>query len=529
MKYAVTTILITSLHIIGFSQTPNLNDSVAIRVNQIVALQQSGDHERAQLEVEDLKWFVKREKAYFPAKSIQSIIEVYKSNRDEVSLKKFLEEASAAITNVKETGNRVELTNELVRVYEQAGQLDKALLLQKLLTADSEVLKSGSLQTKLDSIRHTSDSLSMVRQLETGERHHYYNIEKSRLHVMGGALLVALLALLGGQLMQRKKYERELEEKDEEIRHLKGFLVNEQHIAPITFKQPEEQQAPPTLPTEPKRIQEQTLEKTQNIAPAFLPESTNQMYQPKYIALLVEPNRQVAIYLKSLLGPEYTVELAKSMAEAMEMAQTEIPDIVITDTILDNNSSGIDLARHLKQDIKTNHVPIVLVTGATATLAEQEKIRAGADLLIQRPLLDDDFDAQLKELFKIRATSQHAFDHILQLWFTASKETPSDHFLNQALQQIERNIPDASFSGTDLARLMQYDKQVFNRKVIALTGREPHDIIRIMRLEKAKFLLENRVAPPQVIAGLVGFDNPGSFTRAFKEHFGDTTVLLLNA
>lgn len=93
---------------------------------------------------------------------------------------------------------------------------------------------------------------------------------------------------------------------------------------------------------------------------------------------------------------------------------------------------------------------------------------------------------------------------------------------------IERYIPDASFSSVELARLMQYDKHVFNRKVLALAGREPQDIIKILRLEKAKFLLEHRAAPVQVIAGLVGFDNQGAFVRAFKEHFGDTTMLLLN-
>ncbi len=530
MKDTITILLIIFLHISGFAQVPSIIDSIAIRINQITALQQSGEHERAQLEVEGLRWYVKREKSYFPARSISTIMEVYKSNKDIDSQRKFLEDATACIGNVKESTARVALTTELIRIYEQQGQLDRALILQKQLTADSAVYKMSTLQTKFDSLRRTTDSLMTLRLLEFGEKNHTYQIERRRIYLFAAAFGVTLLALLLGQLFQRRRYERELLKKDEEIRHLKGYLANEQHMDTPPFEQPTAatpSMTPSPIPSE--TVETRALEKVQHSHIPSLPDGQVQIYKPKYQALLVEPNRQIAIYLKSLLGPEYEVTISSTMAEARELAQEEIPDLVITDTQLDNQRSGIDLTRQIKQDIRTNHIPVVLVSGADKGLAEQERQRAGADLVIPKPLLDDDFDAQLNALFKERSARNGSFDHMMQLWFTPNKQTPADHFLHTVLQYVERYLPDASFSPSDLARLMQLDKQVFNRKVIALTGREAHDIIRIMRLEKAKYLLENRVAVPQIIAGLVGFDNPGAFTRAFKEHFGDTSVLLLNS
>lgn len=91
---------------------------------------------------------------------------------------------------------------------------------------------------------------------------------------------------------------------------------------------------------------------------------------------------------------------------------------------------------------------------------------------------------------------------------------------------IEENLADPDFMADDIARKLQMTKTHYTKKLKVLTGKEPVQLIREMRLEKAKILLEKRAGTPQVISELVGFANPGTFALAFKDYFGDNTLLL---
>jgi AraC-like DNA-binding protein len=545
MRFTYTLLLIIGLHMMSFAQKQSLIDSVSIKLNQIDAEKRAGDTDLALLNLEDLRWFIKREKVFIPAKYLVSALSVYNDNLDTKGAARFLEDASATLTNITTDSIRISVTKELVRIYEARGSADKALALQKQLTENVVSEKDLQMASRLDSVQHRLDSISAARLTEIGAEHQVFKINKERAWLLGGVLSLVFLTLLAAQWYQYNKHTHQNEDKQRELDHLRGFLN--------TQNTPDTYIAQPIQPAHvPQPATKATLEPTNNlrssadvaepiekttllpIKPTYsaIPSqntSNNAMYQPKYLALMVQPNRQIAMYIKSLLGQEYELEITDSMSDAIEIAKTQIPDIVICDTALGNNGSGIDFSRVLKQDVRTNHIPIVLMSNAIGTEAEAQLIRSSADLIIPRPLIDDDLNEQLKILFKSRIRAHDQFTSIMQLWFTSAKENPADQFLRSLLVNMEHHIPDASFSPADLAKIMQYDKQIFNRKVQALTGREAQDIMRILRLEKAKFLLENKVAPVQVIASLVGFDNQGAFSRAFKDHFGNTNILMLNA
>ena len=114
----------------------------------------------------------------------------------------------------------------------------------------------------------------------------------------------------------------------------------------------------------------------------------------------------------------------------------------------------------------------------------------------------------------------------MHLYFTNSRPVIPDAFLQKTVALIEAHLSDPDFMADDLARKLQLSNQHFSKKLRALTGKEPAQLIREMRLEKAKTLLENRAAPPQTVAELVGFSNGGSFAIAFKEYFGENTLLI---
>jgi CheY-like chemotaxis protein len=247
--------------------------------------------------------------------------------------------------------------------------------------------------------------------------------------------------------------------------------------------------------------------------------------KPEQIALLIEPNRQVVLYMKSLLSDRFHIETAASPSEGLQMTNDLMPDLVVCDAIL-NGRTGIEIARQIKLSERTNHIPVVLLTDKFGNDGKLDALRAGADAWFTRPVIDDEFDASVQRLLDARKVKHEQFNRFLQLYFTDNRIALEDPFLLRSVQMIEQNLADPDFMADDIARKMQLTKTHYAKKLKVLTGKEPVQLIREMRLEKAKVLLEKRAGTPQAISELVGFTNPGTFALAFKEYFGENTLLL---
>jgi AraC-like DNA-binding protein len=141
-------------------------------------------------------------------------------------------------------------------------------------------------------------------------------------------------------------------------------------------------------------------------------------------------------------------------------------------------------------------------------------------------VIDDEFDASVQRLLDARKIRHEQFNGMLQLYFTDHRAGMLDNFLQSTIHMIEQNLANPDFMPEDISRKLQMTKAHFAKKLKVLTGKEPVQLIREMRLEKAKVLLEKRAGTPQAISELVGFVNPGTFALAFKEYFGENTLLL---
>jgi len=247
--------------------------------------------------------------------------------------------------------------------------------------------------------------------------------------------------------------------------------------------------------------------------------------KPEQIALIIEPNRQIVLYLKSLLADRFQIETARTPSEGLQMANQLLPDLIVCDAIL-NGKTGIDVSRQLKLSDKTNHIPIVLLSDHHGNEGKLDALRAGADVWFTRPILDDHFDASIQRLIDGRKSKHALFQRFLHLYFTENRIEIEDPFLAQSVQWIEQNLSDPNFTAEEMARKMQLTKQHYFKKLLVLTGKEPVQLIREMRLEKAKSLLDKRAGTPQAISELVGFSNPGTFALAYKAYFGENTLLL---
>jgi DNA-binding response OmpR family regulator len=247
--------------------------------------------------------------------------------------------------------------------------------------------------------------------------------------------------------------------------------------------------------------------------------------RPDKTALVIEPNRQVVLYLKSLLSDRFQVEVADNANEGLHKAGEILPDLIICDAVL-NGKTGIDIVRQIKLSERTNHIPVILLSERHGNDGKLDALRAGAEAWFPRPVVDTEFDASVKQLLNTHLEQHEQFARFLHFYFTDRRQSLADPFLMRTVQTVETHLADPDFMADELARKLNLSKNHCFRKLKALTGKEPMQLIREMRLEKAKVLLEKRAGTPQAIAEMVGFSNPGTFSLAFKEYFGENTLLL---
>ena len=241
------------------------------------------------------------------------------------------------------------------------------------------------------------------------------------------------------------------------------------------------------------------------------------------IALVVEDNQDVATYINLCLQNGYQIINASNGEEGVKMAIEHTPDIIISDIMMPKKN-GFELCETLKQDIKTNHIPIILLT---AKASQQDKISGlsiGADAYLTKPFNKEELLIRITQLIELRKTLQRKYK--LDANFSIETQKPSenvnDAFINSVIQTINKNIENSNFNAFYLARALHLSESQLYRKLKALTNTSTAVYIRKIRLLKAKQLLHSTPLTVSEIAYATGFNDPSWFSKAFKEEF-DTT------
>lgn len=493
-----------------FCQDKAVADTIRNRMALLSQLTQAGNYEQAQVEAEGFREFLKSHKAPVSPKALVLISGIYKVNSDDRSATRFLADAEIDARKDPNPVTKAALLNALVQECRAWELPDQALTCQQLLAVTQDSISTRKNRADALGMQQKLDSLIALRETEMSEQSGFIRIERDKAIMFGGLVVLIFLSLLFVHYRSSDRWRKLLEKKELEWDMLRTNLRREAEENSIS--QALEMNSAPVVPT-----------------PA--PPDPYLVYhgpKPEQIALLIEPNRQVVLYLKSLLSDRFQIETASTPAEGLQMANDLLPDLVVCDAIL-NGKTGIEIARQIKLSQKTNHVPVVLLTDKFGNEGKLDALRAGAEAWFTRPVIDDEFDASVQRLLDARKTKHEQFSRFLQLYFTESRLQPDDPFLARTVQMIEQNLADPDYMADDIAKKMQLTKTHYVKKLKALTGKEPVQLIREMRLEKAKILLEKRAGTPQAISELVGFSSPGSFSLAFKEYFGENTSLLYTA
>lgn len=241
----------------------------------------------------------------------------------------------------------------------------------------------------------------------------------------------------------------------------------------------------------------------------------------KPLLLIVEDNEDLRFYLKENLRLQYRIVEAGNGNEGLEKARSVFPDVVISDIMMPG-IDGVELCKMLKNDSKTSHIPVILLTAKVSSEQEIEGFGAGADDYITKPFnyevlaIKIHKQIELRQKFRAKLEKQHFDIQPGEIGVTSLDEK----FIKKATGFVEKNIANTELSVEMFSREMGVSRGHLYNKILALTGKTPTEFIRIMRLKRGAQLLGKSQLNVGEVAFKVGFNDPKYFSRYFKEEFG---------
>ena len=240
--------------------------------------------------------------------------------------------------------------------------------------------------------------------------------------------------------------------------------------------------------------------------------------------LLVEDNADVIRYLISLLEKDYQIETAVNGALGFQKAQECIPDLIISDVMMPE-LDGLSLSRKLKSDLRTSHIPIVLLTARSDFDSRMEGLRSGADAYLSKPFNKEELFVRIDTLIALRKKLQSRYalladQKAVRELVNNGKHPKEDAFMDKVREILRVHLSNEEFGITQLCGSLGMSRSQLYRKFAALTDTTVNQFIIALRLDKAKNLLMNTELNVSEVAYDSGFKNPAHFSRVFTDKFG---------
>ncbi|MEM9848687.1 MAG: ATP-binding protein, partial [Bacteroidota bacterium] len=239
--------------------------------------------------------------------------------------------------------------------------------------------------------------------------------------------------------------------------------------------------------------------------------------------LLIEDNQDVVTYIQGLLKNHYQVAIAYNGEKGIEIALTDIPDIILSDVMMPKKN-GFEVVEVLKQDERTSHIPIVLLTAKATQQDKIEGLKYGADAYLMKPFDKKELFIRLKKLLELRQSLQQKYATFTPVApsIAVKNSNQEERFLQKLHEVVEQHYKNAEFGVEELAQKSQLSRIQLYRKLKAIRNQTPSQFLRNFRLQKAKDLLHNPNLNISEVAYEVGFNDPAYFTRVFSKAFGQS-------
>ena len=234
--------------------------------------------------------------------------------------------------------------------------------------------------------------------------------------------------------------------------------------------------------------------------------------------LIVDDNADIRSYLRAILQPHYQLLEAADGKEGLRMAHEQVPDLIVSDVMMPV-MNGLEFCQEVKSDFLTSHVPVVLLTARALSKHQIEGYQSGADAYITKPFHADVLLARISNLLKNRTLLHDLWSKEGQQK-TKKAAAKEDPFISRFKEVVEERMADSNLSVEDIGAEMHLSRVQLYRKVKAITGKSPVDLLRKARLTRASQLLAETSASVSEIAYQVGFTSPSYFTKCFKDEYG---------
>lgn len=255
-------------------------------------------------------------------------------------------------------------------------------------------------------------------------------------------------------------------------------------------------------------------------APPIPADSFSSLPGEQHTLLIVEDNPDVQAYLQACLEGQYQIIKAGNGREGIDKALEIVPDLIISDVMMPEKD-GFELCRHLKENERTSHIPIVLLTARADEASRLEGLEGGADAYLPKPFNQKELFIRLRKLIELRQRLQYRYQQAAP--FSLPSEAAfsrEDEFIKKVQAQMKAHLSDETFGVRELARELAMSRSQVFKKLKALTGQSIAQYMRNYRLHCARQLLESSSLSVSEVAYAVGFRDPAYFSRVFSEAFG---------
>ncbi|MEH6406370.1 MAG: ATP-binding protein, partial [Leeuwenhoekiella sp.] len=237
--------------------------------------------------------------------------------------------------------------------------------------------------------------------------------------------------------------------------------------------------------------------------------------------LIVEDNADIRHYLVEIFTPYCDILQAGNGKEAFEKAIENLPDLVISDIMMPV-MDGIELTQNLKTDMRTSHIPVILLTARATFQHKMEGFDTGADDYVTKPFHEKLLLSRVINLIKNRSFLREKFSGQTLLTISDGDFNTTDQkFLTNLIKAIEENVDDESLNAEFLSKELGMSHSVIYKKIKSLTGMTFVEFVRDYKLKIARSLIEQQGFSVSEASFKVGYSDRKYFSKLFKQKFGE--------
>ncbi len=238
------------------------------------------------------------------------------------------------------------------------------------------------------------------------------------------------------------------------------------------------------------------------------------------VLLIIEDHQEMISYIRSLLYQKYQVITAADGKSGLQLAFRHIPDIIISDIMMPK-MDGFEFLKKLKSNIRTNHIPVIMLTAKADLTSRLEGLELGAEAYITKPFSKEELQIRLRKILGQREILQQRYLSSNMLEQSVDEGfIYEDAFMEATHQLLDQHLDEPDYGVSQLAHDIGMSRSQLYRKFKALTNTSVDKYIRKYRIHQAMHLLKTTDFNISQVALEVGISNPTYFSRIFKEEFG---------